>query len=209
MDVSMTSSLPPNNSNFPAPFDGTFEQPALTTPRLLLEPIVESHAEELCELFRDPELHRYVPFEPLPLEKQRERCAKWARRQAPDGSELWLNWAARDQRPSISPSVSLSRPPKLVAHFQAGVKPDHTASIGYLVGLNYHRQGIAFEGLTAVFNYLRDILGVREIRAWSDTRNHASHRLAEKLGMTQVEGIKDADFFKGQSSDEFVFLRKF
>jgi len=193
-------------------FDGPFEQPALTTPRLLLEPIVESHAEELWELFRDEELHRYVPFEPISIEKQRERCAKWSRRHAPDGSELWLNWAARDQRPgispSISPSISSSGPPKLVAHFQAGVKPDHTASIGYLVGLGFQRQGFAFEGLTAVFEYLRDTLGVREVRAWSDTRNHASHRLAEKLGMTQVEVIKDADFFKGATSDEFVFLRK-
>jgi ribosomal-protein-alanine N-acetyltransferase len=182
-------------------FAELFEQSALTTERLLLEPIVESHAEELCELLRDPELHHFVPYEPISLERQRERCVKWAKRRSPDGTELWLNWAARDQRPQM--------PTTIIAHFQAGVKLDHTASVGYVVGRDFQRQGIAFEGLTAVFKYLNEILGVKEIRAWSDTRNHASHRLAEKLGMTQIDVIKDADFFKGASSDEFVFMRKF
>jgi len=40
----------------------------LETKRLTLEPILESHAEEMWELFRDPELHHFVPFEPLSLE---------------------------------------------------------------------------------------------------------------------------------------------
>ena len=87
------------------------EQPLLTTQRLVLEPVTEGHAEELCDLFCDPDLHSFVPFVPLTLEKQRERCARWSKRRSPDGKEIWLNWVGRDKATG-----------KVVAHFQAGIK---------------------------------------------------------------------------------------
>lgn len=175
-----------------------FLQMSLETSRLHLEPITEQHSEELWELFRDPELHHFVPFEPISLEKQRERCAKWAKRRSPDGTEIWLNWAARERTSG-----------QIMAHFQAGVKENGTASIGYVVARAFQGKGLATEGVQAVFSYLRDVLGVCEVKAWSDTRNKASHRLAQRLGMIQVDHIKDADFFKGASSDEFVFSKIF
>jgi RimJ/RimL family protein N-acetyltransferase len=174
------------------------EQPQLETSRMILEPIMEAHAQELCDLFSDRELYHFVPYEPLSLEQQRERCARWSKRRAPDGSELWLNWAGRDRDTK-----------KVIAHFQSGVKAGGIASIGYVVAKAFQNQGYAAEGLETVFRYLRDELKVREIKAWSDTRNKASHRLAQKLGMVQVEFIKDADFFKGATSDEFVFSKVF
>lgn len=170
----------------------------LETKRLHLEPIVESHATELWELFRDPELHHYVPFEPHSLEKQRERCARWAKRKSPDGTEIWLNWAGRDKLSG-----------RVIAHFQAGVRLDSVASIGYLVERNSQGKGFATEGLQAVFQFLKEKMSVTEVKAWSDSRNTASHRLARKLGMKEVEFVKDADFFKGASSDEWVFSLTF
>lgn len=171
---------------------------ALATQRMSLEPVTEGHAEVLWELFQDPALHTYVPFEPLTLEKQRERCARWAKRQSPDGKEIWLNWVGREKKTA-----------KVAAHFQAGITDAGIASIGYLVAKRFQKQGFAFEGLEAVFALLWKDFAVREIKAWSDTRNEASHRLAKKLGMVQVELIKDADFFKGATSDEFVFSKVF
>jgi len=175
---------------------GGYIQTPLVTPRLVLEPITEAHSEAMERLFKDPELHRFVPYEPLTLEKQRERCALWEARRSPEGQELWLNWAGRDKDTN-----------EVVAHFQAGVQADSSASVGYLVARAFQRRGLAFEGLGAVFAYLRDALGVGEVKAWTDTRNIASHRLAQKLGMVNVETIKDADFFRGSTSDEFVFAR--
>jgi RimJ/RimL family protein N-acetyltransferase len=83
----------------------------LETDRLFLEPICEAHAAELCELFSDRELHHFVPFEPPTLEEQQKRCARWAIGHSPDGSEIYLNWAAREKQ---------SR--KVVGHFQGGIK---------------------------------------------------------------------------------------
>jgi RimJ/RimL family protein N-acetyltransferase len=111
---------------------------------------------------------------------------------------LWLNWVGRHKETRA-----------LVAHFQAGVKADRIASVGYLVARQYQNQGLATEGLNAVFNYLHGFLGVKEVKAWSDTRNKASHKLAEKLGMVRIDTVKDADFFKGETSDEFVFSKVF
>lgn len=176
----------------------SYEQPELKTTRLVLEPITELHAEELWKFFSDTELHHFVPFEPPTLAQQIERCVRWAKRRSPDGKELWLNWAARDKKSE-----------KIVAHIQAGVKDDKIASIGYVVSRDFQRSGIATECLEVVFEYLRDSLEVKEVKAWSDTRNEASHRLVEKLGMVKIETIKDADFFKGKSSDEFVFSKIF
>jgi ribosomal-protein-alanine N-acetyltransferase len=169
----------------------------LTTPRLVLESIDERHTRELWELFQDPDLHNFVPFEPPTMEKQRERCVQWAKRQSPDGSEIWLNWAGREKKTG-----------KIAAHFQVGIKSgQNVASIGYLVARQFQKQGLATEGLQEIFNFLKETCSIREVKAWSDTRNEASHRLAKKLGMIQVAFIKDADFFKGSSSDEFVFLK--
>jgi [ribosomal protein S5]-alanine N-acetyltransferase len=47
--------------------------------------------------------------------------------------------------------------------------------------------------------------GIISFKAWTDTRNLASHRLLEKLGFTKIEEIKNADEFKGSVSDEFVY----
>lgn len=178
--------------------EGHFEQASLQTERMALEPIGVGHGQEFFELLSDPELHRFLPSDPLTLEQQTARCAFWEKRKSPDGKELWLNWVGRD-RSSKS----------LVAHFQVGVKEDGIASIGYVVARGSQKKGFAFEGLQAVFNYLRDHLKVSEVKAWSDTRNVASHHLAKKLGMSEVEFIKDADAFKGSPSDEFVFSKVF
>src|SRR4051812_24317537 len=111
----------------------------LFTSRLTLEPITEGHAEELWELFRDPELHHFVPFEVPTLEQQRERCVRWARRKSPDGNEIWLNWAGRDNATG-----------RVMAHFQSGIKEPGVASIGYLVAREFQRCGLAAEGLEVV-----------------------------------------------------------
>ena len=171
----------------------SFEQPTLETERLVLEPVVEAHAEELCELFRDPELHRYVPYEEMSLAQHRARCRVWAERWSPDGGELWLNWLGRERETR-----------RAIAHFQATVGRDET-SVAYLVAAEFQRKGFAREGMRAVLDYLRDCLAVRDVKAYIDTRNAASQRLAKALGMVQIDLIKDADFFKGATSDELVF----
>ncbi len=175
-----------------------FHQNSLETSRMALEPIEVDHAPEMCELFSDKELHKFVPFEALSLEDQVSRCSRWAKRRSPEGDEVWLNWAGRERESQ-----------KVIAHFQVGIKFDGTASIGYLVARNFQRQGFASEAISILFAYLNSELKLREVKLWTDTRNIASHQLAKKMGMICVDTLKEADFFKGATSDEFVFSKVF
>jgi RimJ/RimL family protein N-acetyltransferase len=92
-----------------------------------------------------------------------------------------------------------------MGHFQFTIPTTGVTSVGYVVKRSHQNQGMATEALAHLYDYLRDGLGIKEVKAWADTRNLVSHKLAKKLGMTQIELIKDADFFKGASSDEYVF----
>ena len=176
--------------------DLLFHQPTLESPRFILESITEVHSQEIHQLYSNPELHLYVPFEPGSLEEQRQRCIRWSKRRSPSQNELWLNWAAREK---VSQQI--------ISHFQVSIDRRAQVSIGYLVAKEFHRQNYASEGLCEVFKYLKSQLGVHEVKLWSDTRNIASHALATKLGFKKIEHIQNADFFKGASSDEFVFLK--
>ena len=143
-------------------------QAYLIGPSLRLRPLIEEDLDELQT-----------------IENQKVRIRRWLKRRSPDGRELWLNWAGREKKSS-----------HLMSHFQVGVKQDGSASLGYLVSQDFQKKAFAFEAIQQILFYLKDDLGVREIKALTDTRNEASHRLAKKLGMKQTELIKDADFFK-------------
>lgn len=179
-------------------WNDNFKQRDLNTERLELESVSEDHSNELFELLSDEKLHTYLPSTPPTLEQQKTRCLMWSKRQSPDKSELWLNWVAREKSSK-----------KIIAHIQAGLKDNGIASVAYVVASNYQRKGFAYEAMRALFFYLRDDLGASEVKIWSDTRNLASHALAKKLGMKQTEFIRNADFFKNQTSDEYVFSLPF
>ena len=175
----------------------TVEQAALEPARLRLEPVTEDHAQELWELFQDPELHQFVSFEAPTLERQRERCLRWSKRRSPDGSEIWLNWAARTKSTA-----------KIVGHFQVGLKCDGVATVGYVVARSHQNQGLATKALQLIFEYMASQFDIRELVASTDTRNEASQKLCRKLGMIQVQLIKNADVIQGVPSDDFIFSKR-
>jgi ribosomal-protein-alanine N-acetyltransferase len=166
----------------------------LKTKRLILEPIVIDHASPMLEILKDAALYDFIPHDPPTLESLTERYAKWEKRISPDGNEIWLNWAAR-----------LKDTNQFVGHFQSGIQKNKESKVAYTIGVSYQRKGLAFEGLNRVCEFLIQQLDVVKIRAWIDTRNEASLALVTKLGMKNIRHIKNADFFKNSSSDEFIF----
>lgn len=140
----------------------------------------------------DPALYAFVPQNPLTSEELENRYEKWQVRRSPLGNELWLNWIARDGSNAIG-------------HFQAGVQTDGSSTIAYTVGKEFQKRGYAFEALGAVIALLKAQFASKKINAWVDTRNVASIVLLKKLGFSQTQFLPNADFFKGEKSDEFVF----
>jgi ribosomal-protein-alanine N-acetyltransferase len=144
----------------------------LETERLVLEPLVPEHAAKLFALLSDAQLYEYLEADPPEsvsvLEK---RYSRWSTGRSPDGSEEWLNWAAR-----------LRGSDEYVGWFQATIGEDD-AQIAYLVFIPYQRRGFAREASEAVIRHLIADKHIKKLRATADPKNAASIALAKALGL--------------------------
>jgi [ribosomal protein S5]-alanine N-acetyltransferase len=150
----------------------------LETERLVLEPIGPQHARTLFPLVSDVRLFAHVDQDPPHSEKALEmRYRGWSTGLSPDGSELWLNWAAR-----------LRGTETYVGWFQATVPADPTAEIAYVTFVDHQRHGFAREACAAIVGHLIRVHRVSAIAATIDSRNDASIALARSLGMREQLG---------------------
>jgi ribosomal-protein-alanine N-acetyltransferase len=147
---------------------------ALTTPRLLLEPLTPAHAPLMFEGFADPVLYRWVNAEPpADVADLQHRFERIANPYAPSG-ELWLNWAVR-----------LTGAGAYAGLIEATVRPDRIVFLAYYVFTAFARQGIAREACAAVIEHLWRAYDAAEVRADMDFHNVPSRSLVESLGFVR------------------------
>ena len=168
--------------------------PLLNTDRLRLEPQVETHTDGLMCALESPQTHEFIPGDPpTDREKFMDRMKKLESRISPDGLQRWLNWTVFSGL-------------EVIGTVQADATDStSSASIAYMFHPNSWGKGFAFEATDAMLEHLKS-QGISSFKAWTDTRNLASHKLLERLGFTKTEEIKNADEFKGSISHEFVYL---
>jgi RimJ/RimL family protein N-acetyltransferase len=168
---------------------------SLVTERLILEPLVVSHARALYPLLCDERLYTYIPEEPpVSAADLAARYQRLEARRSPDDQQVWLNWVARLRAES-----------DYVGWFQATIEPDETALLAYMIFLSQQGQGYAREGSQCVIEHLARDHGARVVVAEIDTRNRASIGVVEALGFVRVAERPAADFFKGTVSDEYRY----
>jgi [ribosomal protein S5]-alanine N-acetyltransferase len=167
----------------------------LETPRLFLEPILPAHAARLNEQLQDERLYRFIPQDPpATLQALEDRYDFLSTRRSPDGREAWLNWEVRE-RSSGDYAGTLG----------ATVHDNRTATVAYMVFVSRQRWGYAAEACGRLLAHLFQDYRVGVVAAEIDTRNVASISLVETLGFERVAFHKDADHFKGSSSDEYRY----
>jgi RimJ/RimL family protein N-acetyltransferase len=167
----------------------------LETPRLLLEPILPGHAPVLYERLQDERLYRFIPQDPPDTpEALEDRYQFLSGRRSPDGREAWLNWAVRERGSG-----------EYAGTLEATVYDEGTAIIAYMVFVPYQRRGIAAEACGRLLEHLFEGYRASMVAAEIDTRNAASIALVESLGFERVGFQKDADHFKGSTSDEYRY----
>jgi RimJ/RimL family protein N-acetyltransferase len=140
---------------------------------IALEPLLALHADALFDLLADARLGQFTDDEP-PVDRAAlfDRYRRLETRRSPDESALWLNWAVRVPEGGI------------VGYVQATVAADRsTSEIAYVIGRPFWRRGFATAAVRRMIAFLRDGLGVRDIRATVDERNTASLRLLRTLGL--------------------------
>src|SRR3954469_245445 len=106
----------------------------LRTPRLVLEPQVEAHADAMFELLSDPAIYEYENEPPESLAWLRGRFRKLESRASGDGTEQWLNWVVRFDR-------------DLAGYVQATIHADRRAGIAYVFASRHWGRGLAREAV--------------------------------------------------------------
>ena len=161
--------------------------PNLESERLRLEPIVAAHASALFDGLQDPELYPYLAADPpKDVAELAERYAFLANRTSPDGSEGWLNWVLFERERDVA-----------LGYVQATLRPDASASLGYVLFTRAQRRGFAREAVSRV---LRDLLEreIATVYATVDTRNAASIAVLEALGFERFSTERSADILMGE-----------
>ena len=167
----------------------------LETERFILEPLCREHAAHLFHVLSDARIYRFIPQEPpssmSALEARYEQLERGA---PPSGKDLWLNWA-----------ISLKEQNAYIGTLQATVFENRSSLLAYELSPAFWGLGYATEACSRVIECLFADYNVTEIRAEVDTRNEASFRLLERLSFKRIKMSKGADFFKGRSSDEYIY----
>lgn len=144
----------------------------LETPRLVLEPQVAAHADEMFVVLSDPAIYEFENAPPASAEALRERYRALEVRRSPDGEQLWLNWVVRLQDGGVA-----------IGYVQATVLPDAAALVAYEFNSAWWGRGLAHEAVAAAMRELSQHLGVTRYGAVFKTTNERSRRLLARLGM--------------------------
>src|SRR6266702_1101006 len=167
---------------------------AISTARLVLEPLTVDHAEAMFEVLSERTLYRYLDYPPPPsLEHVRDVYSKLEARQSPDGSQVWLNWVVCQH----------GQPP--LGYVQATVVSQRTAWIAYVLSSKHWGYGYAREAIRGMLQHLTSVYGVERYLATVETENQRSVRLLQRLAFHCATAEEREG--RSLSSTELLFVR--
>lgn len=153
----------------------------LETERLVLRHLVPSDLDSLFALYRDPDVRRYIPEGTLTYEETKEEL-EWFLNGHPSHPELGL-WATVHKgsnefigRCGLLPWTLRDR---------------HEVEVSYLLAKQYWGQGLATEAARAIVEYAFGRLGLSRLICMIDPENHASIKVASKIGMSLEAEMED------------------
>ncbi|MEN0581567.1 GNAT family N-acetyltransferase [Phytobacter palmae] len=162
----------------------------------LLEPLDKSHAPGMYAGLSIESDYKYIPSNPpASLAELIARYERVSQRHSPDKREIWLNWVIINRKSGA-----------YLGYVQSTIMTDECwAYIAYHVFGAYQRKGVAKQCVRMLIDYLFNHYNLSHVDALIDSRNLASVRLMECLQLKKINELKDADFFKGSTSDEFHY----
>lgn len=161
------------------PWNADRLNPPLASPRLHLEPLVETHADAMYAAIADPALYTHIDHgPPASADRLREVYRQLQGRRSADGSELWLNWMIGT---AAAPGVALG-------FVQATVLPDARAWVAYLLERSAWGHGYASEAVATMLAHLFERHRVRQAMACVEQDNRQSVALLRRLGFVRADG---------------------
>lgn len=146
----------------------------LETKRLVLRPMLESDFDALLLIFTDPKVMAVFDHPPF----THEQMHHWLNRNLDHQNQFGYGLF----------SVILKETGELIGDCGLEVMEDMgAAELGYDFRSDFWNQGYATEAASAVRNYAFDVLKLPQLISLIRVGNHASKRVAEKVGMTLAE----------------------
>lgn len=177
----------------------------LTTSRLLLRDLVPSDAEALNEIERNPDVVRYMSFDPQTPEQTVARLERVALTQAETPRTTYDLAIVMRTEPGIEGAA-----PALIGRCGLAIRrPEHReAELWYVLHPDRRGCGYASEAVRALLGFAFGTLGLHRVYADCDPRNTASCALAQRAGMTLEGVLRENYWLKGEwcSSNVYAML---
>jgi RimJ/RimL family protein N-acetyltransferase len=170
------------------------ELPSIKTERLLLRPFTLTDGKDVQRLAGNRDIAANMASIPLPYE---------------DG--IAEQWIATHQRrfelgAGIDLAIALDPEGALVGAIGLRFELEHErAELGYWIGKPYWGRGYATEAARALVQYGFDMLGLHRIYARHFTRNPASGKVLQKIGMMHEGHRRQHDKKWGIFEDEELY----
>jgi RimJ/RimL family protein N-acetyltransferase len=165
------------------------------TQRLLLRELRPSDEEHIHEYASDPLVPRYDAWGPNTAEATHEVLHRWIAQQ-----QKW-------PRDDVHLGAELVQERKLIGSVRLWVtdEANRIAEIGYTFNRNYWRCGYATEAASALLKCAFRELNMHRVIAACDTRNVASWRVMEKIGMRREAYFLRDKMQKGEWRDSYLY----
>lgn len=166
------------------------------TERLLLRPTTLADLDAIHAYKSQPEVCRYLPYQPMSRETVAARLAgDWSRTALTEPGQA-LNLGVEHQ-------ASGQLIGDVVLFWRSA--PNRTGEIGYVFSPDAKGQGYATEAARALLRLAFTDLGLHRVFAELDRRNGASAALLERLGMRREALFRQDVWFKDEWSDTLVY----
>ena len=168
------------------------------TPRLFIRRFRTGDVQDAFEILSEPEVARYEFWDAFTLEETRADIEIQSAVR-PGTYEVWNEFAV-----VLKPGENSEG--KVIGNisFRLNDNVQRQAEIGFHFNVAFHGLGYGRESVHGLIEYLWR-LGAYRIWAVADTRNRASWKLMEKLGMRREGHMIHNCFVKGEWCDEFHY----
>lgn len=170
------------------------EQPVLETSRLLLRPFVQADAVDVQRLAGAPEVAETTLNVPHPYEN--------------GVAEAWIEGHPARFASGEGANYAITR--RADGVFMGSIslivtRHHRRAELGYWLGVPFWNQGYTTEAAEVLVNYGFFLLDLHKITASHFTRNPASGRVMQKIGMTREGALRGHSFKNGGFEDLVVY----
>lgn len=166
------------------------------TPRLTLRPFSPDDFDDLYAYQSRADVARYLHWDARDNAQVREALVRQCDEITLSAEGDWLTFAVvwREARHVVG-EIGL----RLIS------REHRQGEIGFVFNPDYHGRGLATEAAEFMLTLGFDAIGWHRIIGSCDTRNHASARLMERIGMRREARFVRSQVINGQWADEFVY----